>query len=145
MLRETMSDFGMAAVDDWWSGLNDSARDEVIELWRTTSFGQPCVARVEAHFVEDGEPGAAPLLWHDDFYEYLVNHEVYLPDAPPVHICTQQPAAKAAVTSGFISSGFVCPLAHDACPMRQLLRFGHGKSVRLNLTFIPDSSATGGA
>jgi len=140
LLRETMSDFGMSAVDGWWADLPEPARGEVIELWQAASASQPCIARVAARFVdaeEEKEDDDRPDLWHNAFYDYLVNHEVYLLDEKGPHVCTQQPAARAAVEAGFIPSHFACPVAHTDCLMRQLLQRAPGKSVRLRLEFAP--------
>jgi hypothetical protein len=139
LLRETMSDFGPDMVDRWWAGLDEAARREVIQLWCHAGSDQPCVARVAARFVDADEAEADPELWHDDFYEYLINHEVYPLDSPRRHICTQHPAARAAAAAGFIPADFACPLAHPECPMRQLLRLSPGKSVQLRLLFRPGS------
>jgi len=139
LLRETMADFGMSAVDGWWADLDEPARGDVIRLWEETSFSQPCVAQVGARFVSATEPDHDPKLWHNDFYEYLVNHEICLLEPAPFHICTQHPAARAAVAFGFIPGDFVCPLAHLDCPMHRLLRLSSGKAVRLRITFTPSS------
>ncbi|MDB6109161.1 MAG: hypothetical protein JWR69_911 [Pedosphaera sp.] len=137
MLSETLSEFGVPAVDQWWAGLDEPARGEVIQLWLDASSGQPAVPYVSARFVDATDPEESPELWHDDFYEYLVNHEVYLLYQYRFHICTQHPAARAAVASGFIPADFACPLAHQDCPMRQLLQLAPGRAVRLRLAFKP--------
>src|SRR5262245_21166498 len=104
MLRETMAEFGMSAVNNWWEGLTEPERDDVIELWQSVGFGQPCGVRVGVNFVDASGVDEERHLWHSDFYEYLVNHEVYLIDLER-HIggvCTREAAARAAVRAGVI-------------------------------------------
>lgn len=137
LLREAMSDFGMTAVEAWWTDLSEPARLDVIELWRTTSFDQRSVACVEAHPVSAHLSDDHPSYWHNDFYEYLINHEVYLIEEPGPHVCTQHPTARAAARTGFIPSTFSCPFAHRDCPMRQLLQLSGHQSPQLRLAFRP--------
>ncbi len=139
MLREAMADFGMGAVEGWWSDLDDSARDQVIQLWRETSFGQSCEAFVSARYVENGEEEDDEALWNRDFYEYLVNHEAFSYQLRRYHICTAHPKARAAVEAGFIPATFLCPLEEEQCPMRLLLRAAGGRSVKLQVGFAPRS------
>jgi hypothetical protein len=89
---------------------------------------------------EDGAQ-ALGLFWHDDYYDYLVNHEVYLFQVPGhvVHVCTAHPLAAAAARAGCIPTGFSCPLRRPDCPMERLLSCAPGKSfcVSLSVRFKP--------
>ena len=128
----------MAAVDQWWSGLTEPARDDVLQLWGNACENGPCHVKVSAVFIDDEErPQTGQDLWHDDFYEYLVNHEEYLLRVPGPHVCTAQPAAEAAVRAGFIPASFTCPIANSDCLMHKLLARAPGQSVSLQLTFEP--------
>ncbi len=135
MLRETMAKFGMDVVDNWWMDLDEPARRDVIQLWREAALLHPVVACVEARFRDEMESEANPELWHDDFYEYLVNHEIYLLEEHEHHICTQHSAARAEVKAGAISSRFECPFFDVGCPMRKILALSPGKSVNLRIGF----------
>jgi len=137
MLRETMDDFGASAVEGWWADLDESARGQVIQLWRETAFdqAQPCEAYVSARLVQDGQEEDDGELWNRDFYEYLVNHEAFSLAMRPFHLCTLHPKARDAVACGFIPGDFACPLEHADCPMRRLLRAVPGASIRLRIAF----------
>lgn len=133
MFREALSLAGMQAIDEWWTHLGDAARSDALRLWndcRETENGLS--VRVDARFVDDRDEATG--FWHSDYYDYLVNHEIYLFDVPGVHICTRQPSAAAAVRAGFIPHDFSCPAASSDCPMRQLLLLSSGKSVRLSVS-----------
>lgn len=66
-----LSDAQAAEIDEWWRGLALVDRHELCR-----DRGR-LPARVVARFVEPGESTEAS----DDFYEYLVNHEIYLATA----------------------------------------------------------------
>jgi len=140
LLREAMSDFGMKAVDGWWSELDERARSDVITLWENAGGESGCTVRVEGRIVEEEEDARAgddAELWHNDFYEYLVNHEFNFAQPRVFHICTQLPEARASVKAGFIPGNFRCPEANHDCPMREILEFTRGKAVRLRIAFTP--------
>ena len=71
-----------------------------------------------------------------DFYEYLVNHEVFLEDGRRFHICTAHPAARSAVARGVIDARFECPRGELACPMTTLTGAANGRAVRLRLVAL---------
>ncbi len=125
----------MGAVDRWWDDLDESGRRDVIELWQETASAGPVEVRVLGVFVDQGEPGDDSGFWHNDFYEYLVNNEIYLLDPIQAHVCTRHPLARAAVQRGLISEDFECPFLDSDCPMQRLLGREPGKSIRLSFTF----------
>ncbi|MES2695208.1 MAG: hypothetical protein V4773_17165 [Verrucomicrobiota bacterium] len=135
LLHEALTDFGQKAVDGWWAGLEEAERREVIELWRNSGVGPSGLVRVAACPVNEGDSEDRSTLWHNDFYDYLVNHEIYILRETPFHICTRHPAAQAAIRAGVIPAGFACPLAQDDCPMQRLLQAAPGKAMRLRLAF----------
>jgi hypothetical protein len=114
--------------------------DEVTQWWRELApdvrralrpdGGRP-PARVVVRFVEAGQADDDPDA-STDFYEHLVNHEIVLDDGPRYHICSAHPAARAAVASGRILSGFRCPRGKVGCPMRALLDHAPGCDVRFS-------------
>ena len=120
---ERLSDTQAAEVDQWWRGLAPRDRRE---LRRDPGRPPP---RVVARFVEPGEDVGA----EDDFYEYLVNHEIYIDDGPKYHICSAHPEARAVLSAGRIPAAFRCPRGEKACPMRVLLDQRPGHDVRLSL------------
>lgn len=126
---ETLSDTQAAEVNEWWRGLAPRDRRDL-----RRHGGRPPV-RVIARFVEScDEKTAEPEAGAgDDFYEYLVNHEIYIDDGPKYHICSAHPEARAAVSSGRISASFRCPRGESRCPMRVLLDQRPEHDVRLSL------------
>jgi hypothetical protein len=115
--------------------LNESARGDVLELWSAASVNDPCRVHVTAEFVDEKDQENDPELWHDDFYEYLINHEVIIESYKGPHICTAEPEARAAAKAGFIPADFTCPIENQDCLMRGILEPAQGKSVRLRISF----------
>ena len=113
----------VSEVSEWWRSLAPDVRREL-----RRDGGRP-PRRVVARFVE---PDEGPAETHD-FYEYLVNHEIYIDDGPKYHICSAHPAARAVVAAGRIPATFRCPRGESACPMRVLLDRRPGRDVRLSL------------
>lgn len=80
------------------------------------------------------EPGSDDTeLLVDDFYEYLVNHELCFYGGRTFHICSAHAEARAVVAAGRIPASFPCPRASTDCPMRKLLDEAPGCDVRLSL------------
>jgi hypothetical protein len=122
-LTRRLSSVQTSKIEQWWRGLTAGERRAL-----RSDPGRPA-PRVVARFVEPGDPAEGT----DDFYEYLVNHEIYLDDGPPLHICTAHPEARAAVRAGHLPLAFQCPRRDLACPMRALLDRRPGHDVRLSL------------
>lgn len=134
MLREALTKAGLRAIDEWWAHLDTFSRSEVLHLWnecRQTESG--LAIRVEALVASDRDEETGDF-WHCDYYDYLVNHEIYLLDPPSFHICTRHPVAAAAVRAGFIPHDFTCPLQSGDCAMRRILAHSPGKSLRLRVS-----------
>jgi hypothetical protein len=138
MFREALASAGLRAIDEWWAHLDSSSRSEALHLWHECSQAESKLAvRVEARFADESDENAGDF-WHSDYYDYLVNHEIYLLDVPDVHICTQHPVAAAAARTGFIPHDFACPLQAGDCPMRRLLALAPGRSLRLRVSVVAD-------
>jgi hypothetical protein len=136
MFREALASAGLRAIDDWWAHLDASSRSEALQLWHECSQTESGLAvRVEARFADDHEDERGDF-WHSDYYDYLVNHEIYFYRERSFHICTQHPVAAAAARAGFISHDFTCPLQAGDCPMRRLLAHSPGRSVRLRVSIV---------
>lgn len=136
LLLEAMADFGMENVGRWWGEMGETARADVIDLW--TECGGPeglCRVQAAVQWVDEPEPENDSYWWHPDFYEYLVNQEIYLLDEPLRHVCTRQTVAREAVRAGLILASFACPIGDGECLMHQLLQRKPGKSARLRLRF----------
>lgn len=122
-LTKKLSPVQANEVNEWWRGLAPEDR-------RALRSGGRCPpTRVVARFLEPDEE--APAC--DDFYEYLVNHEIYIDDGPKYHICSAHPEARAVVRAGRIPSSFRCPRSDERCPMRILLGMRPGHDVHLSL------------
>jgi hypothetical protein len=122
-LAERLSDAQATEVVEWWHGLGQVDRRELHR-----DRGRP-PARVVVRFIEPGED----LEVGEDFYEYLVNHEVFIDDGPTYHICTAHPEARAVVAAGRIPCTFRCPRREEGCPMRALLDRCPGHDVQFEL------------
>jgi hypothetical protein len=113
-----------AEVTRWWHRLTTAERRTL-----GRDAGRP-PRGVVGRFVEAGEREDAPG-GVTDFYEYLVNHEIFLEDGRPYHICSAHPEARAAVNAGHVPATFHCPRGIAECPMRRLLDVAPGHDLRL--------------
>jgi hypothetical protein len=109
---------------DWWRQMSPACRHTL----RRDAGRRP--VRVVARFVEPGD-GHETADEPNDFYEYLVNHEIYLDDGPPLRICSSHPEARTLIARGLLPASFACPRSDAACPMRALLDRADGRDVRL--------------
>ena len=137
------------AVRRFWRGLDDAVQAELEHLYDERvessaylhmaapgerSTWQKLAVRTMGRLVthEDSEP--KDIFPNIDFYEYLVNHEIYLHDLDGVfHICSAHEHARATLRAGFIPASFSCPFAKTECPMRALLERAPGCSIALSL------------
>src|SRR5689334_13907513 len=108
-------------VRRWWHSLSRKERDSL----REERFPSEICARFE----EPGEEEALEIP--DDFYEYVVAHELTLWPTRTFTICSAHEEARVVVAHGLIPADFVCPLSKVDCPMRVLLAEAAGKNVRL--------------
>jgi hypothetical protein len=111
-------------VDGFWRGLSADDR----EALRPGACRPP--ARVFVRFVEPDDDEVSAI---DDFYEYLINHEIFLEDATPLHICSAHREARRVLSRGHVPHDFQCPRADLACPMRALLATSPGRDAKLRL------------
>lgn len=133
LFREALSNAGMVAIDEWWKQLDELARAEALRLWHDCGQSESELSvRVEARFIEEQEEDVG--FWHSDYYDYLVNHEIYLFKVPGAHICTRHPVAEAAARAGIIPHDFSCPFGSTDCPMRRLLAVSPGRSLKLRVS-----------
>jgi hypothetical protein len=136
MFGEALASAGLRAIDEWWAHLDASSRAEALQLWHQYSQAESGLAvHVEVRFADDSDEDTADF-WHSDYYDYLVNHEMYLFEVPGIHICTQHPLAAAAVRAGFTPHDFSCPLQAGDCPMRRLLDRAPSRSLRLTVSIV---------
>ncbi|MHA3771777.1 hypothetical protein ACXR0O_09605 [Verrucomicrobiota bacterium sgz303538] len=133
---EAMSSLGEDMINAWWAGLDEGARADVVEFWYNSTNGQPAIATVVGR-VNPVNETAEREFWHNDFYEYLINHELYFVEPRPFHVCTEHHIARQAVRSGYINGDFQCPLGRETCPMRTILHYTCGQSISLSLAFEP--------
>jgi hypothetical protein len=149
LFKDALESLGMKSVDEWWLGLRESEQEGMLDLWSdcqtpgvTSSprSGQRMVARFEGYFDDDLD--GQPVFWHDDFYEFLVNHEEYVFREIPFHVCFRQPEALAAIKAGEIRPDFQCPLHDTGCPMMQSPAITRGSSMKITLRFAPPDKPT---
>jgi hypothetical protein len=135
-------------VNHWWAHLAEAERTELAAQWDTRK--DSCATAPSA---EDNKGETKPRIsiqvcgnfideelreteeeFPNDFYEYLVNHEIFLVDLQrSFHICTRHPEAQGAICRGRIPVGFNCPFKSKDCPMQTLLSLSGGRSVTLRL------------
>lgn len=125
MLTKGLSTPQQQEFDQWWKTLGASDRYSLRQ-----HAGRP-PAGVVARFV-DAERLAEDGDENVDFYEYLVNHELWLEDGRGFRICSAHPEARALLRRGRIPATFECPRATTECPMRALLDAANGLNVRLS-------------
>jgi hypothetical protein len=136
MFREALASAGLRAIDEWWAHLDASSRSEALHLWNECNQAELGLAvRVEARFADEHEEETGDF-WHSDYYDYLVNHEIYFHREPVFHICTRHPVAAAAARAGFVPHDFTCPFEAPDCAMRRLLARSPGRSVRLRVSLV---------
>jgi hypothetical protein len=128
-LTDGLSVAQKAIVSRWWRGLQPAERRSLERV-----VDDEPKLRVIGRFAPPrggcAEPARIPNV---DFYEHLVNHELWLDDGPSFHICTAHSAARAAVSRGLLPASFACPLSDAQCPMRILLDERPGYDVRMGL------------
>jgi len=143
LFREALSNAGMLTIDNWWAHLDEISRREALRLWHDCSHEESNLEiRVEARFIENPKEESAEF-WQSDYYDYLVNHEIYLFDVKGAHICTRHPVAAAAARAGIVRHDFHCPFQSEACPMRNLVSRAPGKSLRLSVSICAARRACG--
>ena len=111
-------------AERWWRELPAAERRDLAAVRGRRPLG------VFVRFVEQGEAADDDPI---DFYEFLINHEVYLDDGRTFHICSAHPAARARFAAGYIPRDFSCPRSDDACPIRALLAVSPDHDVKLSL------------
>ena len=130
MLTKGLSTPQRQEFDQWWKTLGASDRYSLRQ-----QPGRPPVG-VVARFAEV-EPAADDGDENVDFYEYLVNHELWSEDGRVFRICSAHPEARSLLRRGRIPASFQCPRATPACPLRALLDAANGLNVRLSLVRRP--------
>ena len=132
-------------AEQWWDGLNDSARAEFSLKWDsrnddTSLIGtrdetgaivwNPLPLQLRGLLIEGRD---ADEDWDEDYYEYVLNHPegVVFLAGRTFHICRAHAVARQTLRSGVVPADFSCPLEDAACPLRRLADAGCGKSVRL--------------
>lgn len=132
-------------VAAWWQSVPLDMQAELAIFWdrqadscvfsyvseEADSQWQELPILIGARFLPKDEIEEPDASWNIDLYEYLINHpELAIHHLNRTfHICSAHPQARAAVAKGVISSNYVCPLAHDDCPMNNLLALSQGRGI----------------
>ena len=141
-------------VNHWWIQLAEAERTELAAQWdakKDSCASAPSTEgsnggtksrisiQVCGNFVDE-ELQETEDEFPNDFYEYLVNHEIFLVDLQRTfHICTRHPEAQRAIRRGRIPAGFSCPFRSQECPMRALLSLAGRHAVALDLKLRVDN------
>ncbi|WLQ17491.1 hypothetical protein O5O45_23570 [Hahella aquimaris] len=130
-------------VEDWWVGLGHSLQDEIIAFWQGDADSplQAAIANVREYLVaskshEESEQveELEPHYPNREFYEYLVNHEIYLDVFDKrMHICTAHKAIREKLLLGRLPADFVCPFMSSTCVVRQALKRFGDEDIQLRL------------
>ena len=134
LFRDALQSSSILNVDDWWGNLDDAARREAVSFWESVASPYIVGFHIEAYPEEDTEDEESKAgYWHNDFYEYLINHEVRWFEEPIYHICHRTSCAETAIRRGVIPSSFDCPIGDRDCLMKKILDRAGGKGVRLRI------------
>jgi len=128
-------------VEKWWYNLGESMQSEIISFWKGSDNEQKVNETVKNvnEYLElqkaDFDSGHKDLYELDfprrEFYEYLVNHEIYLDVFDKkFHICTAHQKIREYLLIGYIPKEFACPLKSENCIIRSILE-KCGWSIRL--------------
>jgi hypothetical protein len=130
----------MREVRTWWCALTPSARRTLRQQGKRAPVGV-LVRHVADPSEQDNRWRTSALEHAENLYEYLVNHEITIPEPRSFHICTAHPQARAALRAGVLSPTFVCPREEEACPMRTLLDLQPGSSLQFSIVKHPSTIA----
>ncbi len=121
---------GQQEVQEWWDELTTGERKDLLDSYRAEPYPKNCLPYREP---EEEPETEIEGVFVNDWYEYLVNHEMFAEPPRTFHICTSHPLARRVQVNGVLPFDFVCPLDHAAaqCPMRQILAQSLGKAFVL--------------
>ena len=150
-----MKEAELQKTEDWWNQLSEEEQVEINQLYDVEQGDRAAEENgvelvpiaVYGEFVEEEDSKRREWLnndyWRQGFVEYLINHE-HAHDVQVMfsgrvwHLggtCREHPKALKTLKDGFIPANYTCPLKDKACPMRKLLSFQPGKSLKLMAKF----------
>src|SRR4051812_36057289 len=99
---DTLSPAQLRDVSTWWGRLAPEDRRSVRRLLIDETTRPAFDLRIIGRFVNalSHDDAAKPPPDTDDYYEYLVNHELTLEDKRTFHICSAHEEARALVVTG---------------------------------------------
>lgn len=128
----------------WWEQLPQSVQTEIEQFYLDVDPLEPLLSKARKVLKRDTKylmhyeaTEEANLTFpNQDYYEYLINHEVYLEvRGRSAHICRVHPSLRAYLILGFLPSTFVCPLQQSECVMTHQVHLTIKASlVRLQLS-----------
>ena len=143
-MNARLNDAEIRETEDWWNQLSEDAKIELNQLYNNVESGDKEAEEngvefisiaVHRKFVEEEEQTQREInhneIWQWGFVEYLVNHERFSTRKPTFYLCQAHPKARQALIDGFIPADYTCPHQDKNCPMRKLLSYYSGKSLRL--------------
>lgn len=134
-------------IENWWEKLDAENQKELHSLYQNESFVDDNIMisiQLCGKFVEQDKVLSSQPFWLNYFYDYLVNHEVFLIDRV-LHIggiCSSNNVAEQVFRNGFIPQNFLCPLKKENCLMKNLLEFEPKKSLQLFVRFQLENEAS---
>ena len=133
LFRETLESSHLLDVDGWWSEIDDNARAEAIAFWNTVASEHITGFHIQASVAINEDSDPADGYWNNEFYDYLINHEVRWFEERTYHICRATACAESCVRHGRIPCDFKCPISSTECFMTAILAHARGGSVVFRL------------
>lgn len=142
-IKSTIRASEILAVENWWGKLSQDQQQELAPLYDEQFVDQDQMISIYlcGRYVEqDAEEAIDSRFWINQFYEYLVNHEIVIEDCK-MHIggtCSANHAAESALRNARIKQSFRCPEQKASCLMRKLLSYKSGYDFQFYVRFEVD-------
>lgn len=113
-------------VEDWWEKLSE---ENQLELQSIYDEGDERTEELVAihlcgKFVEQEKEDRLDIFWINHFYEYIINHEMFIEDNRPAwygRICSANKEAEQVIRNGILPKEFICPESKKDCLMLKIL------------------------
>lgn len=127
--RDVLPENIMPEAEKWWISLSSDTQIEIINFYESDVHGiSDSVDDVSNNYLQNEErlyltaEEISSLEEYDfprkEFYEYLVNHEVFVDlSKRPWHICRSEKSLRKYLALGILPKNFTCPLSNASCPM----------------------------
>lgn len=127
-------------VEDWWSKLSQENQSELEAFYDEGVDHENQLVSIYlcGKFVEQDRPKNKEIFWINHFYDYIINHELFI-DETVQHvggICFSNKVAEEVIKKGLIPKNFKCPESGNDCQMMKILNLKErNKSFQFYLKF----------